>query len=223
MPFASPLSWKRAVAAALALAAALLVAAPLVAAPLVAAPLVAVASAQSAPTPYRNPFSGEQPYVGRTDMGVDLCLSPGDPVRAVGDGVVAGIMRNWAGREPYLWYELTGGADAGRYVYVAEQITNLARVGQTLRAGDVVARYARKGTCIETGWSTASGATLAQATTGYTDGEVTVAGVSFARFLISLGVQGTFDLIPAHTSRVKPTQKHRGTPVRVPSWVRAGA
>jgi hypothetical protein len=223
VPFASPLSWKRAVAAALALAAALLVAAPLVAAPLVAAPLVAVASAQSAPTPYRKPFSGEQPYVGRTDMGVDLCLSPGDPVRAVGDGVVAGIMRNWAGREPYLWYELTGGADAGRYVYVAEQITNLARVGQTLRAGDVVARYARKGTCIETGWSTASGATLAQATTGYTDGEVTVAGVSFARFLISLGVQGTFDLIPAHTSRVKPTQKHRGTPVRVPSWVRAGA
>jgi hypothetical protein len=228
VPFASPLSWKRAVAAALALAAALLVAAPLVAAPLVAAPLVAaplvaVASAQSAPTPYRKPFSGEQPYVGRTDMGVDLCLSPGDPVRAVGDGVVAGIMRNWAGREPYLWYELTGGADAGRYVYVAEQITNLARVGQTLRAGDVVARYARKGTCIETGWSTASGATLAQATTGYTDGEVTVAGVWFARFLISLGVQGTFDLIPAHTSRVKPTQKHRGTPVRVPSWVRAGA
>jgi hypothetical protein len=179
---------------------------------LAAALLVAVAGAQAASTPYQNPFSGEQPYIGRTDMGVDLCLSPGDPIRAVGDGVVAGVMRNWAGREPYLWYELTGGADAGRYVYVAEQITNLARLGQTLRAGDVIARYARKGTCIETGWSTASGATLAQATTGYTEGEVTVAGVSFARFLISLGVQGTFDLIPAHTSRVKPTTKHPGRP-----------
>ena len=174
--------------------------------------MVAVASAQAASTPYQNPFSGEQPYVGRTDMGVDLCLSPGDPIRAVGDGVVTGVMRNWAGREPYLWYELTGGPDAGRYVYVAEQITNLARVGQTLRAGDVLARYTRKGTCIETGWSTATGATLAQATTGYTEGAVTVAGVSFARFLISLGVPGTFDLIPAHASRVKPTKQHRGHP-----------
>ncbi len=197
MPSVPPLSWGRGVAAALALAAALLVAVP---------------GAQAASTPYQNPFSDEQPYVGRTDMGVDLCLSPGDPIRAVGDGVVAGVMRNWAGREPYLWYELTAGADAGRYVYLAEQITNLAPIGQTLRAGDVVARYARKGTCIETGWSTATGATLAQATTGYTEGEVTVAGVSFVRFLISLGVQGTFDLIPAHTSRIKPTKQHRGHP-----------
>jgi hypothetical protein len=118
---------------------------------------------------YQDPFSGEEPYVGRTD-----------------------------------------GDNAGRYVYVAEQITNLARIGQTVRAGDVVARYARKGTCIETGWSTATGATLAQATTGYTEGDVTVAGVSFARFLISLGVPGTFDLVPAHATRSRPTKKHRG-------------
>jgi hypothetical protein len=169
-------------------------------------------SPHAAGAPYLNPFTGLEPYVGRTDMGVDLCLSPGDPIRAVGDGVVAGIMRNWAGRQPYLWYELTGGANAGSYVYVAEQITNLARVGQSVHAGDVVARYARKGTCIETGWSTATGATLAQSTTGYREGEVTVAGVSFARFLISLGVQGTFDLIPAHTIRAKPTNKHRSHP-----------
>lgn len=169
----------------------------------------AVAHAAAA---YENPFTGLQPYVGRTDMGVDLCLSPADPIRAVGNGVVAGIMRNWAGRQPYLWYQLTGGANAGDYVYVAEQITNLARVGQTLQAGDVVARYARKGTCIETGWSTPSGATLAQATTGYREGQVTVAGVSFARFLISLGVEGTFDLVPAHTSRVKQRKKHRAHP-----------
>jgi hypothetical protein len=170
--------------------------------------LLTAALAQAAAA-YQNPFSGLTPYVGRTDMGVDLCLTPGDPIRAVGNGVVTGIMRNWSARQPYLWYRLSGGAHAGDYVYVAEQITNLAHVGQTIAAGDVIARYAKKGTCIETGWSTATGATLAQATTGYTEGQVTVAGVSFARFLISLGVEGTFDLIPAHTSRVRPRKKHR--------------
>jgi hypothetical protein len=170
--------------------------------------LVAAASAQAAAA-YENPFSGLQPYVGRTDMGVDLCLSPGDPVRAVGNGVVAGIMRGWSGRQPYLFYRLTAGVHVGDYIYVAEQITDLARVGQTVAAGDVIARYAKKGTCIETGWSSPSGATLAQATTGYTEGQVTAAGVSFARFLMSLGVEGTFDLVPAHTSRTKPGRKHR--------------
>jgi hypothetical protein len=173
-----------------------------------AAVLLAGAAGARAATPYQNPFTGEQPYVGRTDMGVDLCLTPGDPIRAVGDGVVTGIMRNWAGREPYVWYELTSGPYAGRYVYVAEQITGLPRIGQTLRPGDVVARYAKKGTCVETGWSAADGETQAQATTGYTEGEVTVAGVSFARLLISLGVQGVFDLVPAHATRVKPGKKH---------------
>ncbi len=173
-----------------------------------AAALLAGAAGARAATPYQNPFTGLQPYVGRTDMGVDLCLSAGDPIRALGDGVVTGIIRNWAGREPYVWYELTNGPSAGRYVYVAEQITGLPRIGQTLRAGDVIARYAKKGTCIETGWSAADGETVAQATTGYTEGQVTVAGVSFAHLLISLGVQGVFDLIPAHTTRVKPGKKH---------------
>jgi hypothetical protein len=173
-----------------------------------AAVLLAGAAGARAATPYQNPFGGLQPYVGRTDMGIDLCLSPGDPIRALGDGVVTGIIRNWAGRQPYVWYELTNGPSAGRYVYVAEQITGLPRIGQTLRAGDAVARYAKKGTCIETGWSAADGETQAQATTGYTEGAVTVAGVSFARLLISLGVQGEFDLVPAHTSRVKRGKKH---------------
>jgi hypothetical protein len=145
---------------------------------------------------YQNPFAGDQPYVGRTDMGVDFCLSPGDPIRAVGNSVVIGVVRNWFRKQPYIWYELTGGPDAGRYVYVAEQINHLAPVGATLYAGAVVARYAAKGTCIETGWSSGDGATLAQATTGYSEGQVTVAGVSFARFLISVGVQGSFELVP---------------------------
>jgi hypothetical protein len=166
------------------------------------------ASSARAAIPYQNPFTAEQPYVGRTDMGVDLCLSPGEPIHAIGNAVVTGIIRDWDGREPYVWYELTGGPDAGHYVYVAEQITGLPSIGQTLHAGDVVARYAKKGTCIETGWAAADGETQAQSTTGYTEGEVTVAGVSFAHLLISLGVQGVFDLVPAHATRVKPGPRH---------------
>ena len=48
-----------------------------------AAVLLAGAAAARAAAPYRNPFTGEQPYVGRTDMGVDLCLSPGDSIYAL--------------------------------------------------------------------------------------------------------------------------------------------
>lgn len=180
---------------------------------LVAAILLPAAAAHAAG--YENPFSGEQPFVGRTDMGVDVCLTAGQPILAAGNGVVVGIQRNWFEHEPYIWYELTDGPDAGRYVYVAEQIDHLARVGQALAPGDVVARYAKKGTCLETGWSTAGGETLAAATTGYTEGQVTTAGVSFARFLMSLGVQGDFELVAARAARVKRShrRKRRRRPV----------
>lgn len=180
---------------------------------LLAPPAVQAASA------YVNPFARNAPYVGRTDMGVDACLSPGDPIAAVGDGVVVGIENDWFQGQPYLWYRLTAGPDAGRYVYVAEQIHRLARPGQPLRAGEPVARYANQGTCIEMGWSAADGRTLAQATTGYTEGEVTPAGVSFARFLMSIGVPGQFELsapAPAHSSRAHHHRRRRrhGHPAR---------
>jgi hypothetical protein len=165
-----------------------------------------------AAAPYVNPFTGEQPYVGRTDMGVDLCLQTGQPIRALGDGVVAGVQRDWFEHQPFIWYQLTAGPDAGRYVYVAEQIDRLARVGQALQAGDVIARYAARGSCIETGWATADGATLAQATTGYHEGEVTPAGVSFARVLIGLGVTGQFELVADRTATAarRRTRHHGG-------------
>lgn len=149
---------------------------------------------------YGNPFAGDTYYVGRTDMGVDLCLTPGEPILTVGAGIVTGIDHDWFEGEPYIWYQLTTGPDAGRYVYLAEQITHLAHIGERLKAGQVIARYAAKGTCIETGWGTFDGATMAQATTGYTEGEVTEAGVSFAHFLISVGVQGYFELNPSASS-----------------------
>jgi murein DD-endopeptidase MepM/ murein hydrolase activator NlpD len=144
-------------------------------------------------TGYVNPLQSDRYLVGRTDMGVDFCMTRNEPIRALGDGIVVGISPDWFLGQPYLWYQLLDGPDAGRYVYVAEQIRGLARVGALISAGQVVARYKRDGTCIETGWSAGNGATMAQATTGYHEGEVTKAGVAFARFLKSLGMRGRFE------------------------------
>lgn len=167
---------------------------------------LAMPTAALAAAPYQSPFDPNTYFVGRTDMGVDVCLQRHDPILAIGDGVVTGIIHNWFDHQPYIWYQLTSGPQAGHYVYVAEQINRLAHVGQRLHAGQPVARYARKGTCIETGWSSSDGATMAQATSGYSEGQVTRSGVSFARFLIALGVQGAFDLHPTH--RHGPKHRH---------------
>ncbi len=150
----------------------------------------------TASTGYVNPLGGDFYFTGRTDMGIDFCLIPGEPIRAIGDGVVVGIYRNWFRQQPYVWYRLLDGPYAGRYVYVAEQITGLPRIGARLISGQPVAYYTKSGTCIETGWGSPSWHTLAQATTGYREGQVTSAGVSFARFLMSVGVQGPFELKP---------------------------
>jgi len=150
-------------------------------------------------TGYVNPLGGDEYITGRTDMGVDFCLTKGEPIRALGDGVVVGISPDWFRHQPYLWYQLLDGPYAGHYVYIAEQITRLARVGTQVTTGQPLAYYKKSGTCIETGWSAGDGSTLAQATTGYKEGQVTVGGVSFAHFLISLGVQGPFELTPSPT------------------------
>ena len=159
-------------------------------------------------TGYINPLGGDYYYTGRTDMGVDFCLNPGEPIRAVGDGTVVGISRDWFENQPYIWYQLLDGPYAGRYVYVAEQIRRLPRVGSTVAAGQPLVYYKKHGTCIEMGWSAYDGATLAQATTGYFEGQITRAGVSFARFLISLGVQGTFELHPTKLHKRHKHHKH---------------
>jgi hypothetical protein len=97
-------------------------------------------------------------------------------------------------------------------VYVAEQITRLVHVGTQLSAGQPLAYYKKSGTCLETGWSAADGSTLAQATTGYTEGQVTGSGVSFAHFLSSVGVQGPFELArPGSNTRIpnRPSTNRR--------------
>lgn len=165
-------------------------------------------------TGYVDPLGGDRYLTGRTDMGVDFCLARGEPIRAVGDGIVVGISPDWYKHQPYLWYQLVDGPYSGRYVYVAEQITRLSRIGTQLTTGQPVAYYNKSGTCIETGWSAADGATQAQATTGYAEGQVTASGVSFAHFLLSLGVQGPFELTPTPVRRTPPKREHPKPPVQ---------
>jgi hypothetical protein len=71
--------------------------------------------------------------------------------------------------------------------YVAEQITDIARPGSFLQKGQPIARYAASGTAIEYGWSTLNGVTMARATTGYEEGQVTPAGLSIRAWLNGLG------------------------------------
>lgn len=136
---------------------------------------------------YVDPFPGAHITPERIDMGVDYSMTPGEPLAAIGAGRVTGIIPNWYKGQPFLWYQLAEGPDKGRFVYYAEQINPLVHIGQQLRKGQTIARYASSGTGIEAGWATSSGMTLAQATTGYTEGARTAAGQSASDFFASLG------------------------------------
>lgn len=134
---------------------------------------------------YVNPIPGA--VIGRTDMGVDANLKVGAPIRAIGDSKVVGISPNWFQGQPYVQLQLLSGPQKGKFYYVAEQIAPSVKAGQMLRAGQAIGTYAPSGTGIEIGWgSPQPGRTLAQATTGYHEGQVTPAGASFRSFLGSL-------------------------------------
>ena len=93
----------------------------------------------------------------------------------------------WYAGQPLVYFELLAGLDAGKVQYVAEQITNIAPPGTFLQQGQAIAQYARSGTGIEYGWSTPNGITLARATTGYEEGQITPAGRSIRAWLNALG------------------------------------
>jgi hypothetical protein len=111
----------------------------------------------------------------------------GAPILAPGRVRVLAIEPDWYAGQPLVYWELLNGPDAGMQQYVAEQITNIAPPGAILQQGQVIARYAGSGTGIEFGWSAPSGVTLAVATTGYEEGQVTPAGVSMRNWLNALG------------------------------------
>jgi hypothetical protein len=123
----------------------------------------------------------------RTDQGVDATMPVRAPILAPCKVKVLAIIPDWYAGQPLVYFELLDGPDAGKVQYVAEQITDIAPAGIILQQGQTIARYAASGTAIEYGWSTLNGVTLARATMGYEEGEVTPAGQSMRAWLNSLG------------------------------------
>jgi hypothetical protein len=123
----------------------------------------------------------------RTDQGVDANMPVGAPILAPGKIKILAVEPDWYAGQPLVYWELLDGPDAGKVQYVAEEITDIARPGLILQQGQVIARYAPTGTGIEFGWSTPNGTTLAVATTGYEEGQVTPAGRLMREWLNSLG------------------------------------
>jgi hypothetical protein len=136
-------------------------------------------------TQYINPLRFVTVW-GRTDQGVDAAMPVGAPILAPCRIKVLAVIPNWFAGQPLVYYELLEGPQAGRVQYVAEQITNIAPVG-ILQQGQPIARYAATGTDIEFGWAVLDGRTLARATSGYTEGQVTPAGRSIRAWLNALG------------------------------------
>ncbi len=123
---------------------------------------------------------------GRTDQGVDAAMPVGAPILAPGKIKILALIPGWFAGQPLVYFELLDGPQAGKVQYVAEQITAIAPVG-ILQKGQPIARYAATGTNIEYGWAVLNGQTLARATTGYVEGQVTPAGRSIRAWLNALG------------------------------------
>ena len=123
----------------------------------------------------------------RTDQGVDAVMPVGAPIIAPSRIKILAIEPGWYAGQPLVYWELLEGADAGKVQYVAEQITNIARPGSVLQRGQTIATFAPSGTAIEFGWSTINGVTLAMATGGYEEGQITPAGRSIRAWLNALG------------------------------------
>ena len=157
-----------------------------------AIPKKKAAGTKAAAEAYVDPLAHARGLVHeRTDMGVDFSMKAGSPIDALGAGIVTSIAKNWYKGQPLIEYQLTQGARKGQHVYAAEQINPDVSVGEHLKAGQRIGTYAASGTGIEMGFGAGGGKTLAQATTGYTEGEVTKAGQEFNKFLGSIGKGGT--------------------------------
>ena len=121
----------------------------------------------------------------------------GAPILAPCPVKILAIIPDWYAGQPLVYFELLDGPEAGQVQYVAEQITDIAPPGTILQQGQVIARYAPSGTAIEYGWSTLNGITLARATTGYEEGQVTPAGREHAQLAERAGGQcGTQLMLP---------------------------
>ena len=148
-------------------------------------------AAHATNTAYINPL----PYVTccgrweRTDQGVDATMPVGAPILAPGEVKILAVEPNWYAGQPLVYFELLDGPQAGQVQYVAEEITSIAYPGSILHQGQTIARFAARGTGIEYGWSTLNGITLAVATTGYEEGQITPAGRYMRAWLNAVGAK----------------------------------
>jgi hypothetical protein len=123
----------------------------------------------------------------RTDQGIDAVMPVGAPILAPGEVKILAVIPDWYAGQPLIYWELLNGPQAGQVQYVAEEITDLIRPGTILQQGQPIARFAKSGTGIEFGWSTPNGVTLAVATSGYEEGQITSAGRYMRAWLNALG------------------------------------
>jgi len=146
-------------------------------------------AANADPAGYVSPLPRDA-NIGRTDMGVDVNLRPGEPIVAPGNSRVLGIMQNWYAGQPYVGLQFLDGPLKGRKYYIAEQIDPAVTPGQIVQRGQPIAHYAASGTGIEMGWAGPNWQeTLAQAegNTGDASHNDAPAGISFRNFLRTFG------------------------------------
>jgi hypothetical protein len=171
--------------------------------------------------------------IGRTDMGVDVDLTPGDPIVAPGASRVVGIMPNWYQGQPYVALQLLDGPMKGHNYYIAEQITPSVSVGQVVQQGQPIGHYAASGTGIEMGWAGSNWErTLAQET-GHDNADMgdhanTPAGISFRNFLNGLGHGGASSGagptdVPGAAAGGAPSTDPEGVPSGDPDAAPSGA
>lgn len=125
----------------------------------------------------------------RTDQGVDASAKPGSPVQSIYTGVVSMIVPDFYNGQPAVVVDTPGLPGGATGIYYAEQLLPNVHVGEHVSAGEQIGTVAPSGTGLELGlWKGTR--TLAQATTGYTEGAVTHAGVLMRELLKSLGIGG---------------------------------
>ncbi|HEX4282748.1 MAG TPA: hypothetical protein VHZ27_18405 [Solirubrobacteraceae bacterium] len=148
-----------------------------------------------APGHYVNPLAGASVTPERIDQGVDY--SGSGTLGAIGAGKVTYVATSgtgWPGA--FIEYQLSDGADSGRYVYYAEGVSPAAglHVGETLTPGQPVAQIiAGSSSGIEIGWGSGVGTQpLAQALGQWSSGSdsgnyASPAGKDFSSLIAQLG------------------------------------
>lgn len=141
------------------------------------------------PSGYANPFAGVQNLVPeRVDMGVDF--SGTGPVVAIGSGTITQTVNFGWPNSTFICIHLDSGAYKGKYAYFAEDIQASVKTGQHVNAGDPIGTMFNGTSGIECGWAAPPGigATMAAISLQWNKTNSTAYGVSFNKFLMSLGV-----------------------------------